>query len=70
MHTGYRWLAGLAWAALACSSDGSGPSNPGNGGPDGDVIVANNSFTPATFNATLNETVVWEWNSGGTQHNV
>ncbi len=70
MRTGYRWLAGLAGAALACSSGGNGPSDPGNDGPDGDVIVANNSFTPATFGAALNQTVVWEWNSGTTQHNV
>jgi uncharacterized membrane protein YgcG len=41
-----------------------------NNPPAADVTVANNSFSPRNFTATVGSTVTWVWNSGGTQHNV
>jgi plastocyanin len=61
-------LAALAsLATLACGSDGG---NPTDGGPDGDITVSNNAFTPAAFSVAASGTVTWAWNSGGVQHNV
>ena len=58
----------IAAAALACGGD-DGPTGNGNT-PDGDILVQNNFFTPANFEATAGESVVWAWNSGGVLHNV
>ncbi|HUF34522.1 MAG TPA: plastocyanin/azurin family copper-binding protein [Gemmatimonadales bacterium] len=58
----------LAAAALGCGSDG-GPTGNGNT-PEGDILVRNNFFSPANFEATVGEQVVWAWNSGGILHNV
>ena len=60
-------LAALV-AAAACSDDnGDGGSGPG---PEGDVIVENNDFDPASLQVAPGTAVVWAWSSGGTTHNV
>jgi plastocyanin len=60
-------LAALV-AAAACSDD-NGDGGPGPG-PEGDVIVENNDFDPATLQVAPGTSVVWAWSSGGTTHNV
>jgi plastocyanin len=56
--------------AVACSDDEGPTDNNGNPPPTGDVTVANNTFTPATFTATVGETVTWAWAAGAVTHNV
>ena len=58
-------LAALV-AAAACSDDNGGPSP----GPEGDVIVENNDFDPASLQVAPGAAVVWAWSSGGVTHNV
>jgi plastocyanin len=62
-------LAAAGLVILACGGD-DGPSAP----PDGDggttVTVSNNIFTPSSLTVPVNSTVTWQWNSGGTAHNV
>ena len=55
-------------ALLGCGSDGpSGTDDP----PDENtVLVRNNQFSPTPISVAVNETVTFEWNSGGTLHNV
>ena len=60
-------LAALV-AAAACSDD-NGDGGPGPG-PEGDVIVENNDFDPASLQVAPGTAVVWAWSSGGTTHNV
>jgi plastocyanin len=67
-----HWLmpalcAASALLALGCGSDSSGPSNPP---PDGDVMVENNFYSPATLSVTTGTTVTWAWNSNGISHSV
>jgi plastocyanin len=60
-------LAALV-AVAACSDDnGDGGSGPD---PEGDILVENNEFDPATLQVAPGATVVWAWSSGGTTHNV
>ena len=56
-----------AAALLGCSGD-SEPVDPGAGALT--VAVRNNLFDPATLQVQVNSTVVWQWNSGGVDHNV
>lgn len=70
MRIQYSWLAGLALGALACGGSYGGTAPSENPPANGDVTVANNSFTPSTLNVTAGSTVTWTWNSGGTLHNV
>jgi plastocyanin len=56
-----------AAALLGCSGD-SEPVDPGAGALT--VAVRNNLFAPATLQVPANSTVMWEWNSGGVDHNV
>jgi plastocyanin len=63
------WLALMAIASLACSSGGDDISNPDQG-PNGDVTVGNNVFTPANLNVDPGRTVTWVWNPGGVDHNI
>jgi plastocyanin len=61
------FLTACAFGLLACSDDNGGPSD--NNGPEGDIVVDDNFFDPATFNATAGTPVVWSW-VGELQHNV
>jgi plastocyanin len=57
-------------AATACSGDGGdGVQGPGDGA-EGDVLVENNRFDPATLQVETGATVVWAWASNGVLHNV
>ena len=59
-----------AVAALGCGGD-DGPSDPNDGGDDASTVtVSNNLFTPGQLTVPVGTTVNWEWNSGGTAHNV
>lgn len=61
----------FAWAALAvvaCSGNGGSPTE--NTGPEGDILVRNNFFEPATYNAIVGTPVVWAWAPGAAVHNV
>ncbi|HEY5939462.1 MAG TPA: plastocyanin/azurin family copper-binding protein [Gemmatimonadales bacterium] len=60
-------LALCTAALLGCSGD-SQPVDPGAGGLR--VAVRNNLFAPATLQVPVNSTVMWEWSSGGVDHNV
>jgi hypothetical protein len=53
---------------LGCGSDGpSGTDDP----PEGPtVLVRNNNFSPTPISVAVNETLTFEWNSGGVVHNV
>lgn len=64
-------LAGL-FTAVACGGDGDGGQGPGNGDedPQGDVLVRNDRFDPATLDVEPGATVVWAWASAGREHNV
>ena len=55
-------------ALLGCGSDDpTGTDDP----PDGNtVLVRNNQFSPTPLSVAVNETVTFQWNSGGTVHNV
>ena len=61
---------GLATIALlGCGSDGpSGTDDPP--GEEATVLVRNNQFSPTPISVAVNETVTFQWNSGGTIHNV
>jgi plastocyanin len=63
-------LAAGAFAAVACSDSGNGGQGPGDGAPEGDILVRNNFFDPSAFEAAPGATVVWTWASLGTVHNV
>jgi plastocyanin len=55
-------------ALLGCGSDGPSGNDPP---PDENtVLVRNNNFTPTPISVAVNETVTFQWNSGGTVHNV
>ena len=62
------YLFGIASIALlGCGSDDpTGTEDP----PDNTVLVRNNSFSPTPLTVAVNETVTFQWNSGGTLHNV
>jgi plastocyanin len=55
-------------ALLGCGSDDpSGPEDP----PDDNTVqVRNNNFSPTPISVAVNETVTFQWNSGGVAHNV
>jgi plastocyanin len=73
-----QWLmpalcAASVLLASGCGSDDSG----GNGGtgnnpppPEGDILVQNDLFSPATFSVAAGGTVTWAWDSNGQQHTV
>jgi len=71
---GTRWLVPALCAAsvflFSACGDSSGPSGGGNPPPDGDVLVKNNFYDPATLQVTVGTTVTWAWNSGGITHTV
>jgi plastocyanin len=62
-------LAAGAFAAVACSG-GNGGQGPGEGTPEGDVLVRNSFFDPSAVEIAPGATVVWAWASNGTVHNV
>jgi plastocyanin len=64
----------LVWGAaavalLGCSGDDS-TTDPGDGDSAATVEVRNNFFAPAALDVSVDATVTWEWQSGGTTHNV
>jgi plastocyanin len=61
-------LAAGTIALLGCGSDSPTDTNDPAGGPT--VEVRNNNFTPTPISVALNETVTFQWNSGGVIHNV
>jgi len=63
--------ATAALVALGCSGD----DNPSQPNSDGTTVQVGTpagglSFSPSTITVPLNGTVTWNWNSGGTTHNV
>lgn len=63
-------IATAGAVALGCGGD-DGPNDPNDGGDDPNTVtVGNNVFTPASLTVPVNNTVTWQWNSGGTIHNV
>jgi plastocyanin len=87
MRTTRTWmLAGLAAAAIGCSSSSTGPDNGGTGGgtgpgggPVGSVIVGNIKFesghngtrNPAQDTVAVGQPVTWTWTAtGNTSHSV
>jgi plastocyanin len=52
--------------ASGCGGDSNGPSDGGGGNPppDGDVLVKNNFYDPATLSVTSGTTVTWAWIGG------
>ena len=64
-----RLLAAATLAVLGCGGD-DGPSEPTDGDGAATVTVSNNVFTPSSVTVPVNSTVTWQWNSGGTAHNV
>ena len=57
-----------AIALLGCGSDDpTGTDDPADGNT---VLVRNNQFSPTPISVAVNETVTFQWNSGGTFHNV
>lgn len=59
-----------AAALLGCSGDSS-PSEPVDPGAGAlTVAVRNNLFDPAALQVPVNSTVMWQWSSGGVDHNV
>ncbi|HWB40275.1 MAG TPA: plastocyanin/azurin family copper-binding protein [Gemmatimonadales bacterium] len=64
-------LAAGAVAALACGGDdGNGGQGPGDEPGENEVLVRNNSFTPATIQVEAGTTIAWIWSSNGVEHNV
>jgi plastocyanin len=58
-------------AALACGGGDDGPSQPSDGGSNtATVSVINNQFNPSAVSVPVNGTVTWQWDAGGTAHNV
>jgi plastocyanin len=55
-------------ALLGCGSDG--PSGTDDQPDENTVLVRNNQFSPTPLSVAVNETVTFQWNSGGTVHNV
>jgi plastocyanin len=51
--------------ASGCGGESSGPSDGGsNPPPEGDVLVRNNFYDPATFSVAAGSTVTWAWTAG------
>jgi plastocyanin len=55
-------------ALLGCGSDD--PTGTDDPADDNTVLVTNNQFSPTPLSVPVNETVTFQWNSGGTVHNV
>ena len=56
--------------ALGCGGD-DGPNQPNDGGDGANTVtVSNNLFTPGSLTVPVGTIVTWQWNSGGTAHNV
>jgi plastocyanin len=49
---------------------GGGGDNLQGPSAEGDVLVQNNRFTPASLEVGSGRTVTWAWASGGTEHTV
>ncbi len=56
-------------ALLGCGSD-SPTDTQDPPADENTVLVRNNNFTPTPISVAVNETVTFQWNSGGTLHNV
>ena len=72
---GTRWLVPALCAASvvlfsACSDSSSPSGGGGNPPPDGDVLVRNDFYQPATLQVTTGTTVTWAWDSDGQAHTV
>jgi plastocyanin len=63
-------LAAGAIAAVACSDSGNGGQGPGDGTPEGDILVRNNFFEPSELEVAPGAMVVWAWASNGTVHDI
>jgi plastocyanin len=60
-------IATMVLAVVGCGSDDpTGTEDP----PDNTVLVRNNNFSPTPLSVAVNETVTFQWNSGGVAHNV
>ena len=70
MQVRHLILMAGAIAIVSCSDDGNGNQEPGEGDPDGDVLVRNNSFAPSELDVEPGATVTWAWASDGVDHNV
>ena len=70
------WLMPALCAASVLLASGCGGDSSGDGGtsnnppPDGDVLVQNDLFNPATLSVTAGTTVTWAWDSDGQTHTV
>jgi plastocyanin len=53
---------------MGCGSDS--PTGTNDPPDDNTVLVRNNQFSPTPLSVAVNETVTFQWNSGGTVHNV
>jgi plastocyanin len=61
-------LGFLTLAVLGCGSDD--PTGTDDPSDDNIVLVRNNQFSPTPISVAVNETVTFQWNSGGVLHNV
>jgi plastocyanin len=62
-------LVAGAMGLVGCGGGGDNVQGPDNS-PEGDVLVQNNRFTPASLEVTSGRTVTWAWASGGAEHTV
>ena len=72
-----QWLMPALCAASVLLASGCGSDSSGDGGtsnnpppPQGDVLVQNDLFNPATFSVAAGGTVTWAWDSNGQRHTV
>ena len=69
MRAGIRFTAVVTAAGLACSGGNNGPTD-NDDTPVGDIVVRNNFFDPANFQAAVGDEVVWAWSGSAATHNV
>ncbi len=71
-----RLVASAAVVAVlalgACGDDGNGgsASSSGTSAEPGVVVLKSIKFNPSTIKVKTGDTVTWEWDDGGVQHDV